>query len=274
MQKKSPISAIITAVVFLSLEAAAIAVLHYSNELQRNWISGAGHSAMAALWGGGEKVLGYFALASLNDSLAIENSRLGVRVRELEDRLTAIEQEGGQAASTRTTVDRYRFMPAEIVKLSNNRQHNYIIIDKGAADGVRPGAGIITGHGVVGIVENVSEHYSYGISFRNYNMSVSARLRKDGPIGPLSWDGFRNATLEEIPHHLVSEMGDTVYTSGSSAIFPRAIPLGVTVGSRLKDGATYNLEVKLFQDFSRLKYVTVVTDMDSEEIKSLEREDK
>lgn len=274
MQKRNPISAIVTAVVFIILEAAAIAVLHYSNELQRNWISGAGHSAMAALWGGGEKVLGYFALASLNDSLAAENSRLAVQVRELEDRLSAIEHEGGSLPSARTVTDRYRFTPAEIVKLSNNRQHNYIIIDKGSADGVRAGAGIVTEKGVVGIVENVSEHYSYGISFRNYNMSVSARLRKDGPIGPLSWDGFRNATLEEIPHHLVSEMGDTVYTSGSSAIFPRDIPLGVTVGSHLKDGATYNLEVKLFQDFSRLKYVTVVTDTDAEEIESLEMEDR
>lgn len=270
MQKRSPISAIVTAVVFLVLEAAAIAVLHYSNDLQRSWLSGAGHSAMAALWSGGETVRNYFGLSARNDSLALENARLAMRVRELEDKLATVDTSG--FGKVRGRSGRYRFTPAEIIKSSNNRQHNYIIVDKGAADGIVEGAGIITERGVVGIVEDVSEHYSYGISFKNYNMSVSARLGKDGPVGPLSWDGFRNATLEEIPHHLVSELGDTVYTSGFSAIFPRDIPLGVTVSSKLKDGATYNLEVKLFEDFSRLKYVTVVTNIDAGEIGKLERE--
>ncbi len=272
MQKRSPISTIVTAVVFLVLEAAAIAVLHYNNELQRSWISGAGHSAMAMLWGGGEKVRNYFGLSAKNDSLAIENARLSQRVRVLEDRLEAAalsEKEEIHGVS-----ERYRFTPATIVKSSNNRQHNYLILDKGAVDGVQTGAGIITEKGVVGIVENVSEHYCYGISFRNYNMSVSARLGKEGPVGPLRWNGYRNATLEEIPHHLVTELGDTVYTSGFSAIFPKDIPIGVTVDSRLKDGATYNLEVELFEDFSSLKYVTVVSLIDREEIGKLEKEGK
>ena len=271
MQKRSPISAIVTAVVFLALESAALAVLHYNNELQRSWISGAGHSAMAVLWGGGEKVRNYFGLAARNDSLAAENARLAEKVRKLEDRLEAAEIQVG-FGNVHGVSERYRFTPASIIKASNNRQHNYLILDKGAADGVLVGAGIVTEKGVVGIVENVSEHYCYGISFRNYNMNVSARLGKEGPVGPLSWNGYRNATLEEIPHHLVTELGDTVYTSGFSAIFPKDIPIGVTVESRLKDGATYNLEVRLFEDFSSLKYVTVVSNVDHGEIEELEKE--
>lgn len=270
MQKRNPISVVVTAVVFLVLEAAAIAVLHYGNELQRNWISGVGHSTMAVLWGGGEKVRGYFGLAAQNDSLAAENARLAERVRELEGKIEAAEL----AVSWKDSYGggRFVFTPATIIKASNNRQHNYIILDKGTADGVQAGAGIITGKGVVGIVENAIEHYCYGISFRNYNMNVSARLGREGPVGPLSWDGYRHATLEEIPHHLVTELGDTVYTSGFSAIFPKDIPLGVTVGSRLKDGATYNLEVELFEDFRSLKYVTIVSNADRGEMEKLEKE--
>lgn len=271
MQRRSPISGLVTAAAFLVLEAAAIAVLHYSNELQRSWLSNAGHSVMSVLWGGGEKVKGYFKLASRNDSLAAENARLAARLRCLEDNVAAAEIAVNE--NIRGANGRFLFTPAEIVKLSNNRQHNYIILDKGAEDGVLEGAGVITGKGVVGIVENVSRHYCYGISFRNYNMSVSARLGKEGPVGPLSWDGFRNAVLEEIPHHLVKGLGDTVYTSGFSAIFPRDIPLGVTVGSRLKDGATYNLEVRLFEEFSSLKNVTIVSNPDTEELETLEKEE-
>ena len=42
--------------------------------------------------------------------------------------------------------------------------------------------------------------------------------------------------------------------------------------SRLKDGATWELEVKLFEDFSRLKYVTIVTNLDTAEMLNLEKE--
>lgn len=272
MQKRRTISSLVTAAVFLVLEAAAIAVLYHGNELQRNWLTRAGHGAMAFLWSGGEKITGYFSLGAKNDSLASENARLSARLRFLEDNIRENDitlKEGIRGAN-----GRYRFIPAEIVKMSDNRQHNYVIIDKGARDGVLEGSGIITEKGVVGIIESVSGHYSYGITFRNYNMSVSARLGKEGPVGPMSWDGFRNAVLEEIPHHLVNGLGDTVYTSGFSAIFPRDIPLGVTVGSELKDGATYNLEVRLFESFSSLKYVTVVSNPDTEELESLEKEDR
>lgn len=271
MQKRSPISGLMTAAVFIILEAAAVACLHYCNELQRTWLSKASHSVMAVLWGGGEKVRGYFSLAGKNDSLAMENARLAERVRRLEGRISDAGREPW--SSPQGTGEMFVFTPAEIVKLSNNRQHNYLIIDKGAEDGIAEGAGIMTEKGVVGIVEHVSEHYSYALSFRNYKISVSARLGKEGPVGPMAWDGFRDAVLEEIPHHLVHGLGDTVYTSGFSAIFPKDIPLGVTVGSKLKDGATYNLDVRLLEDFSCLKYVTVVSNPDAEEIRKLEEED-
>lgn len=271
MQRRNPISGLVTAAVFLALEAAAIAVLHYGNDLQKTWLSNAGHSVMAVLWGGGEKIRNYFSLAEKNDSLAAENARLAGQVRALESRLASDREAfSGEVSGA---AGRLRFTPAEIVKISNNRQHNYLIIDKGSADGVLDGAGIITEKGVVGIVERVGEHYSYGLSFRNYNINISARLGKEGPVGPMSWDGFRNAVLEEIPHHLVEEIGDTVYTSGFSAIFPKDIPLGVTVGAKLKDGATYNLEVRLFEDFSCLKYVTAVSNPDRQEISELETEE-
>jgi rod shape-determining protein MreC len=70
----------------------------------------------------------------------------------------------------------------------------------------------------------------------------------------------------------VKELGDTVYTSGYSAIFPRDIPLGVTVDAHLKDGATYRMDVELFEDFSTLRYVTLVNNLDSDEISELEKE--
>ena len=133
-------------------------------------------------------------------------------------------------------------------------------------------AGIITADGVVGIIDAVSRHYSYAISFLNSELSISARIGNDGAAGPMVWDGkhIDGALLREIPLQYKFDEGDTVYTSGYSSIFPPDIPLGVTGDTRIVNGATYEVKIKLFQDFSALRYVTIVTNSDIQEIEDLE----
>jgi len=65
-------------------------------------------------------------------------------------------------------------------------------------------------------------------------------------------------------------VGDTVYTSGFSSIFPPDIPLGVTGESRIVNGSTSEIKVRLFEDFSSLRYVTIVENLGREEIRQLE----
>ena len=267
-KRNNPITTVVSVAVFILLEAASLFILHANNEIQRSWFGAIGQFTMKVLWGGGETIRDYFRLRSCNDSLAIENFRL----MQENARLNAILDRADVSGVAPNTDSRFSYTGAYIVKMSRNRQHNYLIIDKGARDGIVEGSGIITPKGVVGIVEAVSDNYSYAISLMNRDMNVSARLRREGPVGALSWNGHINATLCEIPHHLMTELGDTVYSSGYSTIFPKDIPLGVTVDSRLKDGATWELEVKLFEDFSRLKYVTIVTNLDTAEMLNLEKE--
>ena len=90
----------------------------------------------------------------------------------------------------------------------------------------------------------------------------------------MSWDGFSNskAILSEIPHHVIFEKGDTVFTSGYSSIFPPDIPLGTTGEARIVNGATYDIEISLFEDFGALRYVTIVENIGKEEIEKLEEE--
>ncbi|MBR2072473.1 MAG: rod shape-determining protein MreC, partial [Alistipes sp.] len=116
---------------------------------------------------------------------------------------------------------------------------NYIIIGKGEADGVEKGDGVVTGNGAIGVIDAVSEHFSYARSFQNHGMSISARLGPTGTSGQLVWDGIRSngAFLNEIPHHVEISVGDTIYTSGFSSIFPPDIPLGVTGKSRVVNGS-------------------------------------
>ena len=245
-------------------------MLNNNGALQRMWFSQAAHGFMGTIWGSTQRVKDYFSLRSTNDSLALENHALRVRLAELEK--FAEESKANTSMTGLKKSSNFQFLPAHVMKISNNTQHNYMIINKGYADGVSEGDGVITGKGAVGIIDAVSENYSYARSFRNHGMSISARLGKRGSVGPLNWNGKgRNeAILSEIPHHMEFAPGDTVYTSGFSSIFPADIPLGVTSEATIVNGATYDIKVRLFEDFASLKYVTIVGNMDRDEINNLE----
>ena len=105
-------------------------------------------------------------------------------------------------------------------------------------------------------------------------MSISARLGREGSVGPLTWDGRSSsgAILSEIPHRMEFEVGDTVYTSGYSSIFPPDIPLGTIGKSKIVNGATYEIDVKLFEDYGALRYVIIVDNLGKEEMKQMEEE--
>ena len=246
-------------------------MLSNNGELQNIWISKGMQAVSGALWGGVQDVRDYFSLRKTNDALALENHDLRVRIAELEA-MTEDSLSAARMSLTGQVAGGFRYTPAIITKISNNTRHNYIIIGKGTADGVRKGSGVITGKGAIGVIDAVSEKYSFAGSFKNHGMSISARLSRSGAVGPLMWDGIHSnrAVLKEIPHHMTFSPGDTVYTSGYSSIFPADIPLGVTGGSRVVNGATYEIDVTLFEDYSALRYITIVENLNKEEIKSLE----
>ncbi len=273
MQRRRTITGtLINTAVFILLEIAALGMLRHGDSLQDLFISRAAHGFLGYFWGVSENIADYA-------SLRTENRHLAEEILRLTETITRLEEEAA-AAAARDSADyttawrgKYEFIPAEVIKNSVNKQHNYLIIGKGSDDGVRPQTGIITSRGVIGIVDAVSRHYSYAISFLNSNSSISARIGKDGAAGPMAWDGkgSGNALLREIPLQVKFEEGDTVYTSGFSTIFPPDIPIGRITGSRIVNGATFEIKVSLFQDFSSVRHVCLVRNRDLDEIMSLEK---
>ncbi len=245
-------------------------MLRNNGPLQNIWLSKGMHAVCGTVWGGAQEIRHYFSLRKKNDSLALDNHNLSVRIAELESMIADSVILANTTLSD-GTVGHFRYIPANIVKISNNSHHNYIIIGKGSEDGVTNGAGIITAQGAVGVIDAVGKHYSYARSFKNHEMNISTRLGRSGTVGPMIWDGrsSNGAVLKEIPHHVEFHPGDTVFTSGFSSIFPPDIPLGTTGKAEIVNGATYEIEIRLFEDFGALRYVTVVENVGKDEIDDL-----
>lgn len=211
----------------------------------------------------------YLHLKDVNTSLAEENARLKNKLDWYLSRDTLVV--GNRKDSTRGL--NYSYAKAEVVNNSTNRQHNYITIDKGARDGIKPEMGVITSDGVVGVVLSTSQNYANVVSMLNTNFRVSARLKKTSYFGSLSWDGkdYQYMNLSDIPQHAKIKIGDTIETSGYSSIFPPNIFIGVVESFKVQGGNFLQLRVKLKNDFKKLRYVEVVTSYRKEEVEKIER---
>ena len=264
-------SGLAVAAVFILLEIAAMSMLKRSSVLQDLWINRASHNAMAWTWGKVTEVRNYLSLQKQNQILSGSNFELFKELqhyKEMEKELKALAKLDSIGFRSR-----YNYIPAEVTAMGTNSRHNYIILNKGSEDGVKPNSAIITPKGVVGMVYSVNRHYSYGLSLLNDKVSVSARIGREGLVAPLSWDGrgTDHAVLKNIPLHLNIAEGDTVRTSGLSTVYPADIPIGVTMGSRLLDGAINVVDVKLFTDFAALRYVIIAENPDRKIIEEMER---
>lgn len=269
MTKGSSLSTILTsAAIFIALEIAALAMLSRSSTLQNIWLNRASHRAMATLWGGGEKLKNVFTMEKRMNALAEENFQLQQQLRGI----LQIESDVAEASVGPVSTDStFRYIPATIVRISKNTAHNYIILNKGYADGVKPQSGIISSKGVIGIISAVDEHYSYGLTLMNTNISLSGRVKNTDFLAPVVWDGIHDngAVLKDLPIHHEVASGDTIVTSGFSSIFPPDIPVGIAGAGTIVDGSLQNISITLFQEFSTVKYATIVENLDREAIDSI-----
>ena len=162
-------------------------MLNNNSQLQQAWFSRGAQNFMGTVWGTTQTIKDYFSLKKINDNLALENHELRTKLANLT--LLTEEVSHDEFDLSPETAGHFRFIPATVVKISNNTQHNYLIIGKGSNDGITVGSGVVTSKGAIGVINAVSENYSYARSFRNFGMSISSRIGRLGSVGPLEWNG-------------------------------------------------------------------------------------
>lgn len=248
------------AAAFILLEVAALALVGASSDIQRSWMGGMVHEMTVFVWGGVENIGRYFHLKTENDLLAEQN-------------LFLMQRPLGHEAAQTLSSEEWTFLSAEIVKHQFKGDHSYYLLDRGSDDGVRANSGVLTPRGVVGVVEAVTPHYSYVRSFFSVGMTVSVREDSTGVTGPMVWDGKgrSGARIRSIPHHIVIPPGREIRTSSYSGLFPPDIPLGVTGESHFSKDGTQTIEVALYEDPTRLRYVMIADRAWREEVEQLER---
>jgi rod shape-determining protein MreC len=216
-------------------------------------------------------VVQFFSLAEANEALTSENAAILQQLRFLQVRPDSMAFELDSAFE-----ETYKFRGGRVIGNSLRFSQNYLTLNKGSKDGIKPGMGIFNPEGVVGRVKSVSENYSVAFSLLNTGSLISSKIKSTNDFGTVQWDGKNSseAKLLFVPRHVKAQEGDTIITSGFNAVFPEGILIGVIskVAPDEKDPNYLNLTVRLSTDFSKVNYVYFVENILYDELDSLYRQ--
>ncbi|MBM1104678.1 rod shape-determining protein MreC [Aurantibacter crassamenti] len=226
-----------------------------------NWISG-------NIYNASHGVSSYFELQKENKALVDENKRLRSLLfnYDLEDTL--------KLDSIQRT---YTITSAKIIKNSYADLRNYITINKGEKDSIKMDMGVITDHGILGIVENTSNRFASVQSILNEKSNINAKIKNTNHFGSLVWDAknYNVVQLIDIPKLVPLLVGDTIVTGAMSSIFPENIPIGTIKKFDLDISENfYTIDITLFNDMTNIQNVYVVSNADKKEIQELETKTK
>lgn len=257
---------------FLCLECICIILIVSNNDYQRSAYISSSSSFVGGITETSDNIGDYFGLKRVNKELAEENAQL--RAELLKSTRVSVDSLDQFVIETDSTDSvSYKLTSAEITKNNILNANNFFIIDKGARDGIQPEMGVISPFGiVVGKIRSVSRKYSTGISLLNTRNSFSAKHKTSNRIGTIRWDAAdpKFAQLLYITPDVNMQIGDTIVTSGFSAIFPKDMIFGTVAKSERDANNTYlNVEVELSVDFGRLSYVYVIENVRRQEQDSL-----
>lgn len=259
---------------FIVLEIVSITLLVQFNNYQGSaWLS-ASNSVTAKVNSTYAEAEAFVRLGSVNKQLTADNVRLQQENDELRRALQEVTRDTSYTERRiRARLDECTLIDAHVI--SNRIQpntDNYLVIDRGSADGITTEMGVVASGGVVGIVYLTGPHHSLIIPVTHSRSNISCRVRGQDYFGYLQWDGLstRTAHVNDVPRYAKVKKGHVIETSGYSSIFPPGIFVGrVESVKNSADGQGYRLDVVLGNDLGAIRDVFVVSNPVKAEIDTL-----
>ncbi len=246
---------------FLILEAISIIRVYQNDHYQHTRIFKSTNLFTGTIVQTYDNITSYLSLKKANEELAKENALL--RNQLTKDTSYIRDLQGFPVPDSNIS-----YISAKVISNSVNKRNNYFMVNKGTDDGVQKDMGVINYDGVVGIITNVSKHFSSGMSILHKSSRISARIRKNNHMVSISWPGinYRTGLIEDIPKHVDVEKGDTIVTSGNSDIFPEGIMLGVVGKIYEEDNQLFKTATIRFSvDYNNIYWVYIIDNHSKQE---------
>lgn len=215
----------------------------------------------------------HFELSNSNRKLQFENRWL--REQLLANRISLKAPIGIDSVVIKKEdfVQRFEFIPGGIISSSFSRRNNYFTLNIGSKQGVKRGMGVISDRGIVGVIHNVSEHFSVVKSCLTKDINVDIMIENSGEPGFLKWAGGdpRRGSMTGVSNDRSIKKWSKIITRGKSGIFPRGIPVGMVEKTVPVEGQPiWDVTILFAENYRTVQYVYVIKNIMKAEQEELE----
>ncbi len=203
-----------------------------------------------------------------------ENARLRAEIAELNQQLIGYDDAVQELEALRDQLEIKKknngFVlsePCRVLMPNTNDMTRSFLIDMGEEDGITLNAPVICADGLIGIISEVSAHFSPVTTILSPELSVGALILQTGDGGIVEGnlrDAAENRTkMMYLDQKSAAEAGNLVITAGTSGLFPYGLAVGTVTETGLEDtGLTRYAMLAPSVDFTALESVTVLLDFE------------
>jgi rod shape-determining protein MreC len=204
-----------------------------------------------------EKLLTYRQTFNAYQKLKREVTSLKSRVISLEEMVR--EAGRGERLAQFKARQLYDSIPAVVIARDPANWNASLMINRGKADGIRPGMPVIDPYGVVGKVAEVAQGVSKVILINDPGFSVAAVNRRSRESALVSGSLSGKCRLSYLPANADIEVGDDIITAAISTDFPEGIMIGTVTSVMLSvNGGPSSAEVVPSVEVAKIEDVLVI----------------
>lgn len=218
----------------------------------------------------------YFHLKKTNDSLAKANERLYNMLAQnylLPDSADVRQVIDTLKVDSIKEYRRFIYREARVIANSVTAQNNYMVLYGPQVSAMRVGMGVVdANNAVLGAITEVNGNYAVLMSLLHSDSKQSGKLLKTGQTGTVTWDGKNPDELSftGISKGVTLAKGDSVISSGFSAIFPKGLLIGRVKEIYLsKESSTYRIVLTPGANFHNVAYGYAIENVHKPAIDSL-----
>ncbi len=185
------------------------------------------------------------------------------RLRSWREAAQQLERENAQlrALNNLKLSERVGYVAGEVVADSGSPFAQSVLINIGSLDGVRDGAAVVDGDGLVGRIVGVGEQAARVLLLTDFNSRVPVKVLPSGRRAILSGQSTDAPRLSFLETMTGVAPGDRVTTAGDGGVFPPDLLVG-NVAIIGETGA----RVQIRADYERLEFLRVLRYRPSTEI--------
>ncbi len=154
-------------------------------------------------------------------------------------------------------------MMARVIGYDPSGWTQSLLIDKGASDGVLVNQAVISAHGIVGRIAQVTAYSSKVLLLLDNHIRIGAMLENTRDVGIVEGHEHVSCRMLYLPKDTAIALGQKVLTSGLGGIFPKAILIGKITAVGLDELGLYQYaEVQPSVDIAKLEEVLILNSVE------------